>query len=110
IQTAIVKKYALSTSIVCIKLLTAAEQGPSLAGGSEQSSSAFRGYSVSNLEQQTSIPRPPPRMKPVRPPCRDWYCELRIEVLVFIDATLRRLDAVLDQFKELLKPKHDQPD
>jgi hypothetical protein len=29
--------------------------------------------------------------------CRDWHCELRIEVLVFIDATLRRLDAVLDQ-------------
>jgi hypothetical protein len=29
--------------------------------------------------------------------CRDWHCELRIEVLVVIDATLRRLDAVLDQ-------------
>ena len=30
IQTAMVKKYALSTSIVCIKLLTAAEQGAAL--------------------------------------------------------------------------------
>ena len=32
IQTTMVRKYALSTSIVCIKLLTAAEQGAALAG------------------------------------------------------------------------------